>query len=400
MPSILPELSSYSAASSSSSSLSWKALVIEQVAIQEGNRKDSGMLLIGSTTRVKKYNSKELVNILFAVGLLCSVSPRPSPPVTAYVLELLAELERRIETMPYVKGSFSAGDYTDLAAVCARVFSSTTDNSTTASSSSISLGVVPNEVIKFLDAIASEVRRQLTNNHSRAAFLPKDLGRFLNAYASLGIQTPAVVGMFDVVSGFVVSRIMKNDLNAVTRPEDIAAVLAAYARQQHRSVAVPELLTAAGEQMKRNAVHMQDQCMAASARAREYAAMVEEERKKNTAGSSGNNKNRAQLRGGSSSNSTISSGGDGDVPYLGCFNSTLVSILESHRMLGYSPDVLTLTAVLPAVHRGLARSNAQEVQQLLDLFDVFQFYPGMRLAELMQARVAVGTAAEEEYMGK
>lgn len=55
--------------------------------------------------------------------------------------------------------------------------------------------------------------------------------------------------MLDAVAGFVVRRVRARHLNAVSRPEDLAALLRAYAALSHNSVAVPELLTAVGEQV-------------------------------------------------------------------------------------------------------------------------------------------------------
>lgn len=329
---------------------SWKDSVVDTIATQECVQ-----------DKVNKYNTKELINILYAVGVLC----QPSPPqhVADYVMQLMGELAIRVDSTPYVRGSLTASDYADLASVCARVFlnyESLQDTSTASGP------VVPSGAIDFMVFLAGEVRRSLANRHSaRAAFLPRDLARFLAAFASFQLQNqPAVVAMFDVVAGFVVARIRSKHLNAVTRPEDIAAVLGAYAQQAHRSVSVPELLTAVGEQMRRNAAQVQEQLAA------------------------------TQL------DETVSGG----PPDLRCTLPTLLSVLESHRILGFAPDAVTLTALLPGLRRSLADSNPDEVVKLFELFEVFDFYPGSGMVSLMVSRVeevaTQGGGSEERMQGE
>jgi hypothetical protein len=307
----------------------WKADVVALVAGMEGGG-----------TQVPSYSTKDLINILMAAGALCRVAPR-QPHVESFILELMAELTSRMDASPYVKGSFTARDLSELATVSARVFGNG-DSS------------VPPAAERLLDTVAGDVRRQLANRHSsRTAFNPRELVQFLAGYAALGMHTAAVDGMFDAVVAFVVGRIRARHLNAVTRPGDVAAVLGAYARQGHRSVAVPELLTAAGEQLRRNAA--QEQEALAAERAGEGAVA-------------------------------------GGAPDLTCPIPTLISVLESHETLGFSPDGLTLTALVPGLRRELPTASPDEALRLLALFDVFQFSPGPRTVELLVAQVDEGTA--------
>jgi hypothetical protein len=55
--------------------------------------------------------------------------------------------------------------------------------------------------------------------------------------------------MLDAVAGYVVRRIKARHTNAVTRPQDLAGLLQAFAALRHNSVAIPELLSAVGEQV-------------------------------------------------------------------------------------------------------------------------------------------------------
>jgi len=333
----------------------WKAEAIEQVALLEGG-----------CGKVSTYNTKELVNILFSVGALHGL-PTPSEAVVLYSTELMEQLAARIASTPYVKGSLSPSDFTDLVSVCAQIFVTEKEEDGAENSK-----VLPPAALELMDLIAGEVRRQLANrSSSRATFLPRELTRFLTNFASLGMRDNAanVDGLFDNISVYIASRIRSKHLNAVTKPDDLAAVLAAYAKQQHRSVSVPELLTTIGAQLRINAAQMQERYTAE----KEIAAL--------TAETSANNPVE-----GSKPSKTLAGG----PPDLRCSFPALLSILESHRDLGFSPDPLTLTALVPGIKRGLAGTNAataQDVLQLLEFFVVFKFNPGPRMLELLVARI-------------
>ncbi|KAL4534828.1 hypothetical protein Ndes2526A_g05699 [Nannochloris sp. 'desiccata'] len=331
----------------------WKAEAIEKVALLEGN-----------CGKVATYNTKELVNILFSVGALQGPQT-PSKAVVIYSTELMEQLAARMDSTPYVKGSLSPSDFTDLVSVCARMFVRKEEEEESVANKS---KMVPPAALQLMDLVAGEVRRQLANRaSSRAAFLPRELTRFLTSFASLEIKDNANVdGLFDVISGFVVNRIRSKHLNAVTKPDDLAAVLAAYAKQQHRSVSVPELLTTIGAQLRVNAAQMQER----------YTA----------------EKQRAGVAAETSAHNPVEGSKplEGGPPDLRCSFPTLLSILESHKDLGFSPDPLTLTALLPGIQRGLGGINpvpAQDVVQLLELFVVFRFNPGPKMLELLVARM-------------
>lgn len=102
----------------------------------------------------------------------------------------------------------------------------------------------------LLDTIASDVRHQLSNKHSmRAPFQPKSLVRLLWGYARLQHISSASSAMLDAAAGFAVRRMRAGHLNAVTSPADLAQLLQAYAALGHTTVVLPELLTAASNQV-------------------------------------------------------------------------------------------------------------------------------------------------------
>ena len=326
--------------SSCNGSNTWKYDIVEYIASFEASH-------LVTHNKVSSYNTKELFNILFAIGALCQIDPPPPPGAATphYLLEMMQEADKRLTSQPYVKGSLSAKDYTDIVSITSRLYCQKTEP-------------LPPVASQLMNTVASEVRRQLANKHSaRSAFVPRELARFLSSYSTLQLKTAPVASLFDACSGFVCSRIRSRHLNAVTRPQDIQNILDAYATQQHRSVAVPELLTAINEQLRRNAAQ--------------------------------------EMPTASKSNA----------PNFHCSISMLTSILDSHKSLGYCPDALTLTSLLPDVRRGLEEEATREedVVRLMGLMVDFDFCPGVGMVELMVARVvgdAALEAAAEEYAEK
>lgn len=76
---------------------------------------------------------------------------------------------------------------------------------------------------------------------------------------------PHIATMLDALAGFVVKRITARHLHAVARPRDILRMLRAYAKLQHRSVAVPELVAALTEELKRQVAASYERVDSASA---------------------------------------------------------------------------------------------------------------------------------------
>lgn len=67
------------------------------------------------------------------------------------------------------------------------------------------------------------------------------------------VPTGPSLRMFDAVAGWLVKRVRARHVQAPSSPQQLAAVAAAYARLQHRSVVVPELLTALDLQVSKQA---------------------------------------------------------------------------------------------------------------------------------------------------
>ena len=96
-----------------------------------------------------------------------------------------------------------------------------------------------------------DVRRQLSNKHSmRAPFVPANLVKLLTSYARLQHISGATSSMLDAAAGFVVRRMVAGHLNAVTKLSDLSQLLQAYAALKHSTVVMPELLTAASNQVR------------------------------------------------------------------------------------------------------------------------------------------------------
>ena len=101
-----------------------------------------------------------------------------------------------------------------------------------------------------MDTIAVDVRHQLSNKHSmRAPFVPSNLVKLLSSYARMQHISGPTSSMLDAAAGFVVRRMTAGHLNAVTKLSDLSQLLQAYAALKHSTVVMPELLTAASNQV-------------------------------------------------------------------------------------------------------------------------------------------------------
>ena len=290
--------------------------------------------------RVPGYNTREVASILDALGRLAA--PPCGPAVQRYGVALAGELLRRMEGAPYVRGSFAAADFADLAAACGQLCGGGGGGE----------ALLPEEVVSLMDAVAVEVRRQLANKHSlRSPLLPRDVLRLLGGYAALRHRSGAVSGMLDAVAAVVVARIKARHLNAVSRPADLAAMLRAYADLGHSSVSVPEMLTAVGEQVRLQA--------AAEQAAPEAAGPA------------------------------AGFGGRGNEP--GLTLGDLNALLAAHLELGFAPSPVMLQALQPCVARRLEGSPAAEAAALLGLLATAGYHPGEALLSLMLARVRDGS---------
>ncbi|GAB4820537.1 hypothetical protein N2152v2_007583 [Parachlorella kessleri] len=395
--------------------------------------------------RVGSYNTRELCSIVHAYGRL---SRQPSSEVVTYVTALLDELTRRLQSLPYVRGSLSAGDFADLAAACAAVFgshgsgiasygggkssSSSGGGGSSGTTATVSgqvgrsgSGGLPPAVRALLDALAQEVRHQLANKVStRSPFSPRELVSLLISYGRLDYRSPEVSGMLDAVAGFVVRRIKARHSSAIVRPEELAALLRAFAGLQHNSVSVPELLSAVGEQVCLNAAQEQERD------ARLTAAVLG-----TTNEPLPHSRQHPQHGAPSSSSSCSSQGGLGGhpeaqsgfaVPFatnkinssaaapphaaagrpasadLTCPIPTLNDLLSSHVLLGYAPSPRMLQALAPSICRQLPSAEPVQVLCLLRLLAALGCSPGPAALRLMLARLedASGAAAPHVWEGE
>ncbi len=83
----------------------------------------------------------------------------------------------------------------------------------------------------------------------RAPFVPSNLVKLLGGYARMGHISSTCSSMLDAAAGFVVRRMANGHLNAVTKLSDLSQLLQAYATLGHQTVVMPELLTAASNQV-------------------------------------------------------------------------------------------------------------------------------------------------------
>jgi hypothetical protein len=316
----------------------WSEALLEEAASREL-----------AAARWRQYSTKELASLVYAAGRL---SAQPPPPAAAkYAGALVAELVKRMEQLPYVKGSLTVADCTDLVASCAAIYAAGGGGGAAGQAPA-----VPPAVAQLLDAIAGEVRHQLANKHSlRSPFSPRDLARFLGAYAALGARGGATPGMLDAVAGFVAARVRSRDLNAVSRPADLAAVLGAFAELRHATVAVPELLAAAGAQLRRRAAAGQEVAVAGAAAA-----------------------------------------GAPDASLPVC---DLAAVLRAHCRLGFRPDDLTLHAVAAGLRRELPAARPADAAALLEVLAELEYSPGARALGLLLSRAADEDDDEEDGRG-
>lgn len=111
---------------------------------------------------------------------------QPTPESRAYGAVLAGELLQRFGAQPYVRSAFTSADFADLAQTCAALFGSSSPAAQPASGGGSSSGggvagppsePLPAEVVRLLDELAGEVRRQLGNKSSRSPWAPRDLVR-------------------------------------------------------------------------------------------------------------------------------------------------------------------------------------------------------------------------------
>eukprot|EP00887_Chlorella_sp_A99_P001448 scaffold8.g1448.t1 len=372
----------------------WTDALLDGVAARELERGHMRSYSTKARERARELRERageqELSSIMFALGrLVCA----HDPGVQAYASALVGELVARLEGQPYVRGALSSTDMADLASAAARLYGArggaaalgqpdaaaaappqpaapalAAAAEAPAAGAPAAAAEVPEAVDAMLRVLGSEVRRQLANKNSLVSpFTPSDLVRFLQSYAALGHRSSPA--MLDVLSSWVVQRIRSKHMNAVSRPRDLAGLLEAYADLGHASVAVPELLAAAGEQLRRLAATQHDRLAAERGPA-------------------------AAAQGEGAAPPAAAAGAPAAAPLqqeellpLEHYNS----ILASHLRLGYAPPPLLLHALAPAVVRQLPASVPADAAQHLHLLShVPGCAPGRGVVGMLLARAEGG----------
>lgn len=289
-----------------------------------------------------QYSTRELLNFTISCSNL-STNIGVDRRIVRFMDAVLSELSSRLEK-PHVRSAFGGSEFADLASSVAALFVACHE-------SELRDGC---ELVNgFMTSLSAEVRRKLSNRHSSArSFNPKELKQFLMAYVSVHARDETLNPpcMLDTVASFVSSRIKSKHLNAVSRIEDVAAVLEFFTFFSHKSLAVVDLFSSSGYQLR---------LLSASA----LDTMTQEEPGNDNSGENLTRVTAAR-----------------DVNWIGA----LASILQCHIKMGYRPDDTTLIALVPAVKYHQVAACSQDKAALLCAFDILNFNCGRSLTQLLQ----------------
>lgn len=315
--------------------------------------------------RVASYNTRELSSLIFACGKLVrqhTTASSSSDEICLYTLQLLQELNKRIDEQPYIKSSFAPSDMADL------VDSSTKLNTLSVVFSKDQQCAYSKAVAKLLDLIGHEMRRQLANRHPlRSPFGATDLIRFLQGYAlyyynnkhnpsstssssnSLTLSSE-VASLLDSISSFITRRITSDHINAVSSPEDLAAILQSYVDINHISLGTVELLNAVGLQLRKAA-------LVVDTHHNHYEETGE------------------RSRGAPAAHRQFSLRAVG-------------SVLKSHALLGYLPSSVSLQLLEPVIVKELSHASVDDVECLMEGYAAIGTTPGTSVQLLIDAKLS------------
>lgn len=181
----------------------------------------------------------------------------------------------------------------------------------------------------------------------------------------------------------------------------LPGLLEAYADLQHNSVAVPELLSAVDDQVRRGAAaeaEQEQQAAAAAAAAAAAGAPTAAPPAADPAASAGAAASAAQPL------AAVPLQRQPTQPLPGRQEALSVaginSLLASHLRLGYAPSPLLLHSLAPQIRRQLAAGacSGAEASELLQLLAAVPLNPGDSLITLLLGRV-VDTETQEEAAG-
>jgi hypothetical protein len=303
---------------------SWRRLLLVKIALQEC-----------SQDRVSEYSTKELTNIIVTCGNLsgCYFDNSIDRRVMRYLELLFLELAGRIEK-PHIRSAFGGSDFANLAHSSAFLFGACHAQGNEEGC---------NACIVFLTSVASEVKRKLANRHSSSsrAFSATDLKKYLFAYVKISVLSPdlGVPDMLDQVASYVTGQ-MKESSPAYTI-QDLAAILEFFAFYERSSVAILDLFTHSGTQLRCESLTVMD------------------ERKPHK------------------EDSAVDSA---------TWLAALVSIMMSHIGLRIRPAEMTLISILPSVRFYSPFAEDEDKVQLMRVFELFDFDCGdMLKREILNA---------------
>jgi hypothetical protein len=309
----------------------WGYSLLENVASQEAKR-----------SKVREYVTGDIYCMLVAAGRISEARPglKNSELVSTYLEVLVREMRKRLRSVE-TRDVLNMRMFLPLAEACAALFASDPPSP-------------PSYTVKLLNTVAIRVRHQASKRRFRLdTFTPKELVRFLELYAVLGIQSVEVSSMLEA---FVPVKELQDFWIEYESPEDAAAVLRAYATVSHSAVAAPELLMAVSNRLRQKPAQMHQ------------ALFLDQYDESHIY-------EWLPCPYGQPPNMTWSVG-------------ALVNILDAHAKLGFSPDVLTMHAVLPGIRRQLASAHPRDVVRLLELLEIVNYNPGAGMVTLFVARVA------------
>jgi len=270
---------------------------------------------------VQHYSTREVLNLILSLGNIVEFSSTIDRRVMRYVEMLMVELISRLEK-PHVRSAFGGAEFADLAGAGVSLFGACLPNNVHTQ------GNMQGQKASydFLAALSRETRRKLSNRHSSArTFTAHDLKRFLFSYVKLHmVGGDAVIplqepDMLDQVASHVSQSIKNTDAVAIVNTiDDLAAILEFFAFFSRKSVAVMDLFSSAGMQLR----------------------LLSEDPSQE----------------------------DG-LDWMGA----LASILECHIRMGFSPTEVTLLSLLPAIRYHKSGSSDKDRQSILNAFEMLQF---------------------------
>lgn len=178
-------------------------------------------------------------------------------------------------------------------------------------------------------------------------------------------------------------------------PPPAAGLLEAYADLRHSSVAVPDLLCAVDDQVRRSAAAQQEQAAAAAEAAAPAAPAGAAPSQAPAAAQQ--QAQQAQLSGPAGAAGTAAAVVPAAAPPVpgtplsdGFTLAHISSLVESHLRLGYQPPALLLQCLGPQIVRQLPGCPAEDAAALLQVLAAANCSPGAKVVQLLLGRATEG----------